>query len=213
MKESLKKGITIAAISLSLLPQKLYSQIGGFIEATKGLNQRDNLRFYPDLKVKGFNLKSLIDQNDFWKFSKTDLVYDGARMKVNDNITLEPQISFHTNPLEKRATANLYADYFKGNFFRKSTFAVDPKNLGQPDFFTYNGFTLPIGSVAAFATGKIRDPKNTYVELEFTGNDIKGSGISPYIRANLQKGVKATGQVGLSLNPIKMWQRIRKGKR
>ncbi|MEK6823935.1 MAG: hypothetical protein AABY06_02765 [Nanoarchaeota archaeon] len=177
--------------------------IDGWLEVTKGIEQGNNLRLYPSLKIKNFKASSLIDINKFYSFSKNDLTYEKAKLKINNELSLKPIGTLHTKPNETKATLDANLTYASDNYFGYVEVDVNPLDTKQPKFYTYHDFATKFGNFGFFATGKIKDLENTYVEIQFTGKSIKKSGISPYVRANLQKGVKPTYQAGLSINPRK----------
>jgi len=214
--KTLTKIITIGSILLSsLLPiKKVQAQnIDGWFEASKGIKQGNNLRLYPTLNVKGVKLSSLIDINNFFSFSKTDLSYDKLALKLGEHVVLKPVATFHTNPYGKKVTGDVNLTAFTDNYFGFFEVDVNPTDLKNPEFFTYHNLTTKIGNFGFFAMGSLKDIKSAYTELEFTAKDIKDCGISPYARVNLMKGVKPTYQVGASINPRKLIKKFKKNKK
>ena len=184
--------------------------INGWFEATKGIYQGNNLRIYPELHIKDIKANSLIDLNNFYSFSKTDLSYEKAKVKIGKNLNLKPVLTLHTSPDEIEGTINAKLTCEKGNYFGFFEIDVNPLDVKQPQFFTYHDFATKFGNLGIFATGKIKDLRNTYTEIQFTGKQIKKSGISPYIRMNAVKGSKPTYQLGISLNPKTFYKILQK---
>lgn len=187
--------------------------IDGWLQATKGINKGNNLRLYPQLKIKNFNTFSLIDINNFYNFSKNDLYHEKLKINLGKNLHLKPMLTAHTNPSETKLTADANLTYAKGKYFGYFEIDVNPLDVEQPEFYTYHDIGTKLGNLGIFATGKIRDIKNTYSEIQFTGKQIKKSGISPYIRANVQNGQKPTYQAGLSFKPRDFVNRLKRDKK
>ena len=198
----------------SLLPMKKVQaqNIDGWFEASKGIKQGNNLRLYPTLNVKGVKLSSLIDINNFFSFSKTDLSYDKLALKLGEHVVLKPVATFHTNPYGKKVTGDVNLTAFTDNYFGFFEVDVNPTDLKNPEFFTYHNLTTKIGNFGFFAMGSLKDIKSACTELEYTMKDIKDCGISPYARINLMNRVKPTYQLGVSFNPRKFISKISKNK-
>ena len=216
--KTLGKALVGGGIILStLLPMKKAQAqapiINGWFEATAGVYQGPNLRLYPTLKVKGLKLNSLIDINNFFSFTKTDLSHDKLGLKLGDHVTLKPVATFHTNPYDKKITLDANVTAFTDNYFGFFEVDVNPADLKNPGFFTYHNISTKIGNFGFFAMGALKDIKSAYTELGFTAKDIKGCGVSPYVRANLMKGVKPTYQVGVSVNPRKIIKKFKRRKK
>jgi len=199
----------------SFLPVKANAQtIDGWFEATKGIKQGSNLRLYPQVNIKGFNASSFIDINNFWSMSKNDISYEKIKKELGNSFVLKPVATYFTDPNGKRIMAgpNLSYSHEKWGygFFELS---LDPSNPRKSLLISYSGIPTKIGNLGLFTSSPIDDMASTYTELEYTAKDIKGSGVSPYARINLQKGVKPTYQVGLSINPKKLIQRFNRGKK
>lgn len=203
--DSLKRVGIKGCIALSLLSPVFAEEkprvIDGWVESTAGVKQGPNLRLYPRVNINGIKLKSLTDLNGFYSFTKTDLSHEKLEKKLGENLTLKPVFTLHANASEKYATGdvNLNASYKNySGFFEVD---VNPLDIKKSKFCTYHNLSTKIGNFGFFATGKLRDIKSTYTEVEFTGKSIKNSGISPYTRINLVKGDKPTYQEGVSINP------------
>lgn len=203
-------GVMIGA--LSVLPLKNANaqdiNIDGWLEASLG-KPTANLRLYPKVNFNGLHLESLIDINGSYQFSKTDVSYDGLKTNIG--------------PLEIKPVATLFQDEFNGSrvmvgsnlsysipgkAFGFAELSINPRNIkGDSAFYTYNGVILPknLGRIGLFTSSPTNDFKSTYAELEATGPSYKG--IAPYARVNLQKGVKPTWQVGISVTPRKFFKR------
>lgn len=190
--------------------EKSKISFGGWTEITAGINQGNNLRIYPSLNAYNFKINTLADFNKFYSFSKNDLSHTKLEKKIGKNVVLKPVATIHTNPFEKKITGDLNLTAFTDQYFGFFEIDANPLDIKNPEFFTYHNIGTKIGNFGLFATGKIRDIKNTYVELEFTGKEIKKTGISPYARANLMKGTKPTYQLGMSFNPWNFVSKISK---
>lgn len=218
MKVNLIKKLGIGALTLVLagsLNAKINAQdsteiqkpktlsINGWIEGTKGINQGNNIRLWPQLNFMKFKTISLIDVNNFYSFSKNDLYHEKIKLNLGKNLTLKPQITLHTNSIGEKLTLDANLSYQKGNYFGFFEVCANQNNLENPQFYTYHNLGTKLGSLGFFATGDITDVKNTYAEITFTGKDIKKSGISPFARMNIVNKSKPTYQVGVSVNPYK----------
>ncbi len=210
MKDIRNKLITGAlALSITISPlKKIFGEINGWFEATKGIEQGNNLRVYPEISLGNLKYNSLIDVNKFYPFGKHDFSHEKIKIQINKNYFLKPLVTLHTNNFEKKVTAgaNLSYNWQKGFGFYEMAF--DFQNPKNPLFFTYDALSTKIGNIALFTAGTIKDLDKTYSEVEFTGKEIANFGVSPYVRGNFQKGVKPTYQIGISVQPKKVIQRI-----
>jgi len=170
------------------------------------------MRLYPIVNLNGFKFDSLIDVNNFYRFSKNNFSHERLQLKINDNYTLKPAITFHTNPFEKKVSGDINLSYNWKRGFGYYEINVTPSNTKDTEFYTYDSLNMGIGNLGLFTTGKINDANNTYAEIGFTGRDIKRTGISPYLRINVQKGVKPTYQAGISVNPRNVIKRFNRKK-
>ncbi len=177
--------------------------VSGWIEGTKGINQGNNVRLWPQLSFRNFKTFSLIDANNFYSFSKNDLYHDKINLKLGKDLTLKPMVTFHTSQNQEKITLDANLSYQKGNYFGYFELDVNQNNLENPQFYTYHNLGTKGGNFGIFATGDITNIKNAYAEISFTGKDIKKSGISPFARINLVNKSKPTYQLGVSVNPYK----------
>lgn len=198
----LGKDIVTGATSLSLLATPVAGQaLDGWLEASAGQNPTGNLRLYPSLKLsEDLTLQSLIDNNNYYPFSKTDLKDDiikAGPVKISLVATL------HTNPSGKRITAGPNISYHGKKGFGFAELDLDPFNLNTSEFYTYNsGFIGDGGArIGLFTTSSVNDFKSTYAELEATGNDFGNTGVAPYARANFIGGKYDGFQAGISSRP------------
>jgi len=137
VKNNLAKAVGIGlSFLLTFLPIKGEEAkiIDGWVESTAGIEQGPNLRLYPRVNVEGTKLESLIDINDFYAFSKTDISHDKLEVKLGDNFILKPVATFHTNSYEKQITGDVNITASTNNYFGFFEVDVNPKNLKQPNF-------------------------------------------------------------------------------
>ena len=204
IKDKIKKGIAIGAISLaSLVPIKANAQnIDGWLEASLG-TPTANLRLYPSASYAGINLGSLIDLNGSYQFSKTDLSLEKLTLNKG-NVRLKPVLTLFQDQYDGatlRIGPNVsYA--VPGKAFGFAELGIDLKDIRKnSQLYTYNSAILPknMGRVGVFTASPTDDLKSTYAEIEATGPSYKG--IAPYGRVNFMKGKKASYQVGVSVKP------------
>jgi len=213
--KTLKKLLIGGGIFLSsLLPmKKSQAQImDGWFEASKGIKQGNNLRLYPSLTIKDVNLKSLIDLNNFYSFSKTGLSYNKLKVEVGSSVEIKPTLSLFAIPEKTQFLIGPNVSYSKGNSFGFFELGIDP-NIKESRLFSYNSLGTPLGNLALFTQTSLKDIKSTYAEIEFTSKDIKDSGVSLYGRTNLMKGMKPTYQAGVSVNPRKLIKKFKRNKK
>jgi len=198
MKKTLKNLVALITIGLaSLVPAK--ADINGWLEASLG-TPAENLRLYPSASLKSVKLQSLIDINNYWKFSKTDLLHEKVKANIG-GFEFKPIATFYTDPYDKQLMAGVNASYANDRGFGFFELSVNPSYLNKSQLFSYNSLGTKIGNLALFTqTANLKDFKSTYAEIEFNSN-IKKNGIHPYARMNLQKGVKPTYQIGISITP------------
>lgn len=172
--------------------------IDGWLEASAGVNQGNNTRLYPSVQIgKKLNVSSLIDINKDFPFSKTDLKYNVGNI---GNIKISPVLTYLENDFEQDIMTGINVSYGGPRGFGFAEIAgTEDKSV----LYTYNSLTGKLGNIALFTQSPTNDFSSTYSEIEATGKDIKGSGISPYARVNLMEGVKPTYQAGVSINPKK----------
>lgn len=205
-----KTSKTLATLATGILAsfapiKKAEAQVdaSGWLEASFG-RPTANLRLYPRLNAGNgiVNLQSLIDINNYYRFSKTDVHSDKVALNFG-SFSLRPYATLFTNPDGARLRAGSNLSYsFPGKAFGFVELDFDAEGLGESAFYTYTGAILPksLGTIGFFTSSKLNDLKSTYAELEATGPRIT-EGVSPYVRVNLQKGEDTTWQVGISLDP------------
>ncbi len=207
--KTLKGLLTGIAIGLaSLLPMKANAQsIDGWLEASKGI-PTNNLRLYPKLSAFGVNVKSLIDINGFYQFSKTNASYDGLKTKI-DSVEINPVATLFQDEFKgTRGMAGVNVSYSIPEAFGFAEVGINPTNAKKDSkFYTYNGLILPdsLGSIGLFTASSINDFwkmgfGSTYAEVEATGPRIY-NGVSPYVRGSFAKGQAPGWQAGISINP------------
>ena len=186
----------------SILPGKsLEGQtVEGWFEATLG-TPSENIRLYPRASLGPVNLQSLIDINDYWQFSKTDL-YSQNIEKEMGNFALKPVLTFFQDKTGKRIMPGINVAYGFDSFFGFTEFSADDLNTNKTKYYTYNGIAGEEGSCAVFLTSSLNHWERPYVEIECTGHGF--GAISPYARVNLVKGTEPTYQAGVSVNPGKI---------
>ena len=205
MKNILTKlgnGIVAGATSLGLLAAPVAAQsLDGWLEVSAG-QPTPNIRAYPSLKLsENLTLQSLIDNNGYYPFSKTDLKDEVMK---TDNFSIGLVATLNTDSDHKWASMgpNLSYDHEKlgYGFFELS---LDLSNWRESLFYSYSGIPTKLGNFGMFTFTPISDIKSTYTEIEATGNSFGESGISPYMRTNFI-GDKFLGyQAGVSVAPRK----------
>jgi hypothetical protein len=212
MRKSLRHLLGIGAMALSAAaasPEKAEAQEvtpSGWLEASYG-EPTANLRLYPQLNIgnRVINLQSLIDINDYYRFSKTDLFSSKLEARFGP-VSFKPVATLFTDPDGARIMGGPNLSYAAGPMFGFAELSLDPEDVkGKSFFYTYNGVILPknLGSLGLFTIGSITNIKPYYAEIEATGPRIT-KGLSPYVRLNLQEGENPTWQAGVSLNPREM---------
>ena len=147
--------------------------VDGWFEATKGIYQGNNLRLYPQIGIKNFKAISLVDVNNFYSFSKTDLSYEKAKVKIGKSLDLKPVLTLHTKPGETKGTINSKFTCVKGNYFGFFEVDINPLNPKEPHFFTYHDFATKFGNLGIFATGKIKELKILIQKYNSQENKLK----------------------------------------
>jgi len=218
MKSLSKLLITAGMIGLAtLFPAKeaQAQKLGGWLEATAG-TPAENLRIYPEASLWGINAKSLIDINGYSPFSKTDVSFSGLETNSR-HFTAKPVITMLKDKQDgAKMKAGLNLSYPRSKigrgFIEASIDIENPKS--KSSVYTYNGITMFRGNYffGVFTSSPSNDFSKTYVEVEMTGPKII-KGISLYSRMNVQKGVAPSYQAGISLNPIDLYDRIKKKER
>lgn len=213
MKKELKKAKKIGKavlLGIVLVNKPSNSQeINGWAEFSAG-TPTNNIRAYPSLNYEGVNLKSLIDRNGHFSFSKTDLSLEKLALKKG-NFKLNPLITLYSDQYTgSKIMGGLNLSYHTscGRGFGFAELGTDPRDIREGTvLYTYNSVNLPkgIGRIGVFTQGRINDLKSSYSEVEFTGPEKKG--ISPYARVNFMKGQKRTHQIGVSVNPRRLLRR------
>ncbi len=211
----LGKNIVAGATSLSLFATPLVAQnLNGWLEASAGQNPTGNLRAYPSLQIsENLILQSLIDMNNYYPFSKTDL--KDEIIKTN-NFSIGPVATLHTNPSGKRMTVGPNISYHGKKGFGFVELDFNPLDSKPSEFYTYNsGFIGDGGArIGLFTASSVNDFKSTYAELEATGNDFGNTGVAPYVRANFVGGKYDGFQAGLSSRPKQTFKWLKgKGRR
>lgn len=203
MKKTLRNLILVTGmigLASILSVKQAKAEIGGWLEASLGQPTK-NLRLYPSISGKSLKLQSLIDNNGYYRFSKTDLFYDKLKASIGP-FAFKPVGTLFTDPYDKQIMGGVNASWGNNKGFGFFEIAAGAKTLGSPKLYSYNSVNLPsgLGRVGLFSAGSITDMINTYFEVEATGPRF-ARGISPYVRANLQNGVKPGFQGGVSVTP------------
>jgi len=186
--------------------------VSGWLEGSLGIEQGSNLRAYPTVQFgeKGLKYNSLVDFNDFYAFGKHDVSHGKLAANVGP-VTVKPVAVYNQVPGEDYPSAGVNVSYGLKNGFG----FVEPNfSKGRdPTIYTYHSKKffdkLTLGVFTAIPA---KSPKSTYVEVEANSNEIGNSGVNFYLRGNGAKGVPLTGQVGISVNPKKTWQKIKERK-
>ena len=184
--------------------------LDGWLELSAGTPGK-NLRLYPELNVGPVKINSLIDINNYFQFSKTDLSTSKAQVNAGP-INIKPVITAYQDQFNGlRGMLGVNGSYFiPDKLFGFAELSINPLDAkGDSKFYTYNGLFLPNnkGRLGLFTATPTNSIKDTYVELEATGPSYRG--IAPYGRINLQKGQKTTWQAGVSIKPKKVFNRHR----
>jgi len=188
-------GLTLALLAAGgLSAQDATANISA--DVTYGINQGDNIRLWPGLEKNGFKFSALWDVNKFFPFQKNTLEHNAINIKTGP-VKVSPVVVWNKNKFDQYLASGIKASYSHKNGFG----FVDL--LGAkgyvPKFSTYHNVKLfDEISAGVFATGNTNDIENTYSEIDVGLPEIKNSGISPFARANIQKGKAPTYQVGLN---------------